>query len=72
MAFSLDFLAIEGGDDVPQHEAAALVAPGPVHARQPGGGPVARVQHQDALDALLQLQESRAQSCVWICRAAST
>ena len=56
MASSLDFLAVEGGDDVAQHKAPALVPPGPVHARQPGRGPVARVQHQDALDALLQLR----------------
>ena len=62
VASSLDFLAIEGGDDVPQHEAPALVAPGPVHARQPGRRPIPRIQHQDALDSLLQLHRSEAQS----------
>ena len=72
MASSLDFLAVEGGDDVPQHEAATLVAPGPIHARQPGRGPVARVQHQDPLDALLQLQRGEAQSQDWMCSTAST
>ncbi len=72
MASSLDFLAVEGGDDVAQHEAPALVAPSPVHARQPGRRPIARVQHQDALDALLQLQRGKAQSQDWMCSTAST
>ena len=60
---SLDLLAIEGADDVAKHEAAALIPPGAMDACQPGRRPVTSIQHQDTLNALLQLHRQRADEC---------
>jgi hypothetical protein len=55
-ARALDAGGVEAGDDVAEHEAAAGVALGAVHARARGRAVLARVQHQDALHAQLQLR----------------